>query len=125
MTLEEKLAMISPEVRKVQTLPSLWEVKEERPLNAKELEKIDYVEVVSSPFNDEEMRGEVHFKDGSKAGKTIKFVSSSDVRLGEHVPLQELRFVHKHYVGEEEVQVTDVLHFKRVKVFSFDNPFGL
>lgn len=125
MTLQERLAAMSDIQKQSNATKPLWEVVEVRTLSPSELEKIDYIEVTNTTFNADKRYGEIHFKDGSIYPKLIQFETTSVVKLNERVPLDEIRWVHYRYIGEDTNILKDTLKFRRVVQFSFDNPLGL
>ena len=126
MTLQERLAAMSDIQKQSNATKPLWEVLKARALSPSELEKIDYIEVTNTTFNADKRYGEIHFKDGSTYPKLIQFETTSVVKLNERIPLHEIRWVHYHYNGDDpNITTKDILKFRVVKEFSFDNPLGL
>ena len=124
MTLQEKLAQITG-LQKSNESKSIWEQISVRSLNSAELEKIDYIKVIKDKFSPEKFYGQIVYKDGSSYPKPIQFEKTSIVTLGERIPLNEIRWVHYRYIGEDTNILKDTLKFRRVVQFSFDNPLGL
>lgn len=124
MTLQEKLAQAAG-VQKSNENKNVWEQLSVRSLNPVELEKIDCIKVIRDHFS-EKFYGQIVFKDGSSYPKPIQFEKTSIVTLGELIPLHEIRWVHYHYNGDDpKITTKDILKFRVVKEFSFDNPLGL